>query len=337
MDKVDRYVYAVVSLVPRENREDIERELRALINEMIKKYPLEESESSKVEKVLLELGDPEALAEKYIPEKRYLIGPKYFRKYIFVLKIVLGAVFIGLTISMGLESAFSFEKGFGSIISNYMSTLISGLAQGFVWVTVVFAIIEYKKVDLNDEEPKKKWNLKDLNRIAVDKSAIPVSSAIFGMIFSAIFILLLYFSPEIFAAYVPGQGGGLDRIPLFNIEALSQYNVFILGIFLAGAAKEIVKLVYRRWTIQSSILYCLFNIALMILTIVVFFNLKVWNPNFLTELIKDLNLEAGGGLNPVQLWRQITSGIIVLFLAGNIIDMASTLYKAVKYNFTASM
>jgi hypothetical protein len=333
MEIVDRYVHAVLARLPKEQRMNIERELRALIDDMIKKHSQDESELSKAEKVLLELGNPEVLAEKYMNKGRFLIGPRYYNLYILLLKIVLGAVFLGISISAGFGSTFSPERGFHSVVFGYLSTLTSGLAQGFVWVTLIFALIEYRGIDLSaDSDFKKQWSLKDLPKAKGDKADIPVINPILGIVFSSIFIMILYFAPQFFAAYIPLQNGRLVRIPFFISTALSQYKALIMVLFLATIAKETVKLIYRRWTIRSSIMYSLLNIVALILTIVVFSNPNVWNSDFFSQLAIHLNIGVNSNINTSLLWRQILNGGIVVLLAGNVIDIATSIYKGVKYN-----
>ncbi|HOV26477.1 MAG TPA: hypothetical protein PK566_09005 [Pseudobacteroides sp.] len=82
MDLINRYVYAVTKSLPEKQREDIEKELRTLIDDMIEENDEPVSYEKKVEKVLLELGDPEKLADNYRGSKRYFIGPKFYEKYL---------------------------------------------------------------------------------------------------------------------------------------------------------------------------------------------------------------------------------------------------------------
>ncbi|HLR66794.1 MAG TPA: hypothetical protein VK105_06585, partial [Virgibacillus sp.] len=90
MDLVDRYIYAVTQKLPQAQRRDIADELHGLIEDM-RDERAETSKTSEndIEEVLLELGNPRELADKYRGTKRYLIGPNIFDTYILILKIVL--------------------------------------------------------------------------------------------------------------------------------------------------------------------------------------------------------------------------------------------------------
>ena len=61
-DIIDRYIYDVVRRLPPNQRQDIERELRSLIEDMLESGP----ENRNVEDVLKELGNPLDLARQYL-------------------------------------------------------------------------------------------------------------------------------------------------------------------------------------------------------------------------------------------------------------------------------
>lgn len=67
MDLIKRYVYAVTKELPESQREEIRLELTSLIEDMVQ----ERGEGS-VESILLELGDPKRLAEKYREKPKYI-------------------------------------------------------------------------------------------------------------------------------------------------------------------------------------------------------------------------------------------------------------------------
>ncbi len=53
--------------------------------------------------MLTDLGDPKKFANQYRDKERYLIGPKYFEKYVMVMKIVMLSIFIGLSLVHGFS------------------------------------------------------------------------------------------------------------------------------------------------------------------------------------------------------------------------------------------
>ena len=82
---IDRYIYDVTRRLPKNQRQDIDAELRGLIEDMVEERS-PQPEKSDLEAVLTELGRPSALAAKYRGSKRFLIGPELFDVYFLVLK-----------------------------------------------------------------------------------------------------------------------------------------------------------------------------------------------------------------------------------------------------------
>lgn len=327
MEIIDRYVYAVVSKLPGKQREDIDREIRTLIDDMMEKYPDEELELNKAKKVLLELGDPNVLAENFIDRKRYLIGPKNFDKYIFVLKIVLGAVFLGISIAVGIEAIFSNDDNILSTIIGYFATLFSALMQAFSWVTLIFAISEYNGIDLNDAMDKEMpWSLKDLPVIPNKKAMISPIEAIAGIVFSTIFMLVLYFVPQIFAVYIEEANNIYVSIPFFNMDALGGYKNLIIIMFIMAIGKEILKLIYGRWNLKLAISHSILSMVSLIIFLIIFCDPNIWNPTAVITLNKYINLGS------VFDWKQLSNGFIIFVIIINIIDIVSAIYKGVNYN-----
>lgn len=220
---IDRYVYAVIKELPSKQRGDIEKELRSLIGDMVEEYQGEVSYEKKVEKVLLDLGDPKVLADNYRGSKKYLIGPESYDTYIFVLKAVALALFLAITIANVIGGVFlptqnpieGFIEGFGE----YFSSLFSALAQGFVWVTLIFAIAERRGVKLRDKSEDSEWSLSKLSEIPQKESLISRWESVFSIIFLTVFVCVVWFSPQLLGAYTFKEGVEDSLIPMFNLEA----------------------------------------------------------------------------------------------------------------------
>src|SRR5690625_2955474 len=144
---IDRYIYAVTRELPRKHHNEIASELRTLIDDMIEGMDNHFSEEEKIEYVLRDLGNPKELAARYRGRERYLIGPNYYDKYILVMKIVIIAIFIGISIGTGFGVVFNVTN-ISEIIWNYIGTLFSGILHGTAWVTGIFALLEYNQVSV---------------------------------------------------------------------------------------------------------------------------------------------------------------------------------------------
>ena len=108
---IDRYVYAVTRRLPARLRNDIDKELHSLIEDMLEaRCDGLMPEERDVRVVLTELGTPSELAAKYMPEGRdHLIGPAYYSNYKIVTGNVIASVDFGLIIS-GYFSIFTSTK-----------------------------------------------------------------------------------------------------------------------------------------------------------------------------------------------------------------------------------
>lgn len=316
MDIVKRYIYAVVRHLPEKDKKEVEKELIVLIEEMMEEYPEEKDEVEKARLVLEKLGNPEKLADKYRGRERYLIGPRLFNKYLCILKMVLLAIFIGITVASLIGGIIS-KDGVESILLGYMSTLFQAILQGAAWVTIVFAIMEYQNVDLDSEFG---WSLKDLPVIPNKKAVISKCESVVALVFTTIFFSILYFAPELIGIFY-GKGGEVVNIPLFNTEILSGYRILLICILVIEIIQESLKLVWGVWNSKRAIISSVGTLASISLTIMVFSNMNIWNVKVGQMLFKYTGIEMATAV-------RTTLFIVVIFA---VIDMASTLYKGFRH------
>lgn len=326
MKLIEHYVYAVVSKLPEKQRDDIAEEIKTLIDDMKDKYANEVDEEKKVEKVLLELGDPNLLAEEYLDQKRYLIGPKNFNKYVFVLKIVLSSVVLAITIASLVEGIFISKDNFALDVSSYISRLISGSLQGFTWVTIIFASLEYQGI-VFEPNKEKTWDLKNLSPIPHKKAVISKTESIVSIIFISIFTIILYFYPSIFGAYIT-ENNKMKVITILNLENWDKFKILIIGLFLIGITREMLKLIYGKWDLRLAIYYSSLTISSMILFIITFSNTAIWNANFGREVAELMNLDVNFTLST----QKSISIFIMIVILINLIEIVTVMYKGIKYN-----
>jgi hypothetical protein len=330
MQIIDRYVYAVVRNLPQSQRWEVERKVRAAIEDKLTKYLDIYDEKQRVEKVLSELGEPSALAEKYIDHKGFIIGPKNYYNYMIVLKIVLGCTLLVISIEYVLRFVFS-TGGIElfKLIFRYISSLLSGSVQGFIWVTIVFLIFDYIgfKTGKNSVDGKT-WSLANLPEIPEKKALIPKGESIFSIVFSTIFIMVVYFAPQYLSIYIKGNDSHYSIIPLFNLEVLNTCKFLLLAIFLTTLLKETLKLIAGRWNLSISLAVIALDTAALILTLIIFRNPEIFNSSLPTAFasLGNLQIEAETG------WHIFKEWFFVIFIFGYGIDALVTLYKGIKYS-----
>jgi hypothetical protein len=327
---VDRYVYAVIRNLPQSQREEVERKVRAVIDEKMTQNNGEFSYEQKLEKVLAELGEPSALAEKFIDHKGFIIGPRNYYNYMLVLKIVIGCTLLVVSIEYVLKLIFS-PGGFDfiKIVFRYLSGLLSGAVQGFIWVTIVFLIFDYIgfKADKNSVKGKP-WSLSNLPELPEKKALIPKSESIFSIVFSTLFIMVVYFAPQYLSVYIPDSNSHYTITPIFDLEVLSSFRPLLFAIFLITLIKEVLKLISGRWGLRLGLAVTGLNAAALILTLIIFRNTAIFNSSLpaVFDSFANLKVEAESG------WVIFKEWFFIVFIVGYGIDTLVALIKGIKYS-----
>lgn len=329
---IDRYIYAVTQKLPVNQRKDISIELRGLIEDMLEERMQEtDSQEKLVKEILLELGHPKKLANKYRGTKRYVIGPEIFDTYLLVLKIVLICVAGGIGISFIVQTAMEPTN----ILSHFIDMIVSivtGIPMAFGWTTFSFAMVDLfgtgQPIDLGTEN---EWDPADLPEVPEKKRQIPRGDSIAGIVFYTIMLVFLSFSSDYFGIWT-FQEGFSGVIPFLNEQTYTTYLLFIILIFGVGILKEVLKLVSGKWTYKLATYIFFINIVSIIATLILITRPDFWNPEFMDELVQRgmliVNSEAYNVIT--KIWDQLTFWLLILLLVGLIIDALVGFLKARK-------
>lgn len=325
METIERYIYAVTQKLPHSQRDDIAKELRSLIEDMLEERVQDgQGIEEHVEEVLLELGEPRKLAEKYRESKRYLIGPELFDPYMMVLKIAListGAVIgVGFIINIILDPPSILQSFISCIIS-----LVTGLPMAYGWTTFVFAMIQFsaeKELNKTTKKIKQGWAPSDLPAIPDPKGQVKRGEAITGIVILIILLVIFGFSHEYFGVWFFEDGKFRKVIPIFNEELYGYYFFFIVLMFGFGIIKECVKLIYGRWTMKLVLFTTIVNIISCIGLLFIIAEPAIWNPNFMNQLIENGLISSGSeAYNVVKvIWEKTTIWLFILWLLAIVWD-----------------
>lgn len=167
---VDRYVLTALRRVPEQQRADIDRELRASIADAVEaRVDGGETYDAAVEQALLELGDPDRLADRYADRLAYLIGPELFgvwrRLVTMLFTIVLPIILTVYVVAQIIDGA-----SIGEIIGGGIGALMTATAHLAFWPTLVFAVIE--RTGLGRAELGLTWRPENLPKYE-DRRAVP--------------------------------------------------------------------------------------------------------------------------------------------------------------------
>jgi hypothetical protein len=290
MKLIDRYVFAVTEHLPEDIREDVGKELRANIEDMLPENATEQE----VYQVLEELGSPWKLANEYNPRKRYLIGPGYYDKYISTLKMVIGIcilVFIGIAALTWVIEAPADQALTGNIAKlteDLISAVFTGAFQGAFWVTLVFIILERSGVESGYVPfTNKKWTPDDLPEVPTNKNQkISRGETVFSMCCTILFTALIYFQPQLIALYMKAADGSVKATPLFEVEHLQSYMLIILLLAIIELAIFIWKYLAGSWNIPLAIGNAVNNVAVCVLLVVMLGDNALWNADFFSTFAK---------------------------------------------------
>lgn len=341
---MERYIYEVVSKLPKNQREEITLELRELIGDMAEEKTMDEA--------LSELGDPRVFARKYKGDHRYLIGPEYYDNYITILKIVL-PILAGLSVAAGVVqmiigsgNGIDTSNGVGDAVTGIVNTttdifgittgsILESLIGAFGVITFIFAVMERNNVKMNTAKKKGTtgWTPGSLQPIPSHKAVIKKADCIVSMAFNLIFGVLLVFAPRVFSAYYFQDGKLVKMIPIFNVEYWNITAVLFAIVFILGFMDEVVKLIkgcYCKIVLASGIISGIINLAI---TAVIFKALPLFNSKFFEQSADVFGVDKKNELDVLNKLDSAHANNILFALFAVIIcaEMGITIYKSVIY------
>lgn len=331
MNLIDRYVYTVLRHIPVAQKEDIEKEIRSMIADMLQEKvkertgatgPIPDIEhtasAEDIGNVLVSLGDPADLARKFAGSGKYVIGPALYDTYWLVLRIVLIAVGIGLLIARSIQVVTDSLTDGWSILAGYLS-IYQGLLSAFAMVTLIFILIEHfggEEVSAELKTEKKAWKLDDLPEIPQDKLRIKRGDPIAAIIFTLIFLAIINVSPQLFGFYQQTDSG--MNIIGFLGEGFRTFLVWINLSLIIGLVLEAVKLAYARWTFFLIVSSLGKNILSLVVGLMVVRHPLFISPDFVAAINEFL---AKNNVAVTVVWQNyLVTGFTVLIVFGFVVE-----------------
>ncbi len=324
-DMIKRYIYQVTKHLTR-NRKDIEDELRTLIDDMLEDRTHGSTVTNEdIDAILNELGNPAEMADKYRSINHSLIGPELFPRYLFLLKIVLGATLFGMCAVTVLDFVTNSGYVWNDLLSNLISNIISGLMSAFASVTIIFAIFEWRGIKLKElTEP---WVVSSLPPIPVKEASISIAEPIIGIIFTIVVTILFIMAPQLLGVYFVSNGN-TTTISIFNLEMLPAVRPLILIVLGLGVLKHFWELAERKYTLRYGIFTTIINTISILLVMIIFTRFEIWNPNFADQVNTIFNLSYS---KTEIAWDKITSAFVFILVFSYLLDTGVTLFKSIKY------
>lgn len=252
MNLIDRYVSEVGKNLPLLNgREDIEKELKSTLEDMLEDRMQNSGrvrdEALEIE-VLKEYGSPQKVAQTYNPHP-YLIGPKLFPFFLFVLKIVLTVVVSVMLVLAGIQAVTDtpfMGADFVKIIGQGLGSALSAAIAAFGNVVLVFVILERvlpdKEIGSFDDE--KDWDPASLAK-EPDPDSVSRFELITEIVFTFVALAILNIYPQWLGMFF-FTGDEQVFIPMFT-EKFFQFVPWINVVLVAEILLDIFLLRNAIW------------------------------------------------------------------------------------------
>ena len=338
MKLIDHYVAEVGRRLPLvKGRVDIEKELRSTLEDMLedraRKAGRPADEAMEIE-LLKEYGAPDKVAATYNPQP-YLIGPRMFPTFIMVLKIVIAAVALAMTIVTGIGittvSPISVPN-IANIIGEGLGGFVSAVIAAFGNVVLIFAIIERvapaSKFNMDEE---KEWDPASLMKEPEPNDVKPWEP-ILAIVFTFIVLSIFNFNPQLIGIYT-FSGGKWTVIPILS-EAFFRWMPLINTAWIAEIILNGMLLRVGRWQPSTR----LFSIVIKAFQIVIGYFL-ITGPSIITFTSETLKSIEGFDPEAAQILgtmaQQGTQGIIALIMFLTAIDIIKSVYKLITQRTSA--
>ena len=321
MNLIEIYINQVIKNLPIAEREEIKKDLNADILNML---PDDHTEND-IRKVLIQLGDPQILADEYRNKKRYLIGPRLFDGYLKLLRIVLPIVAVIGAVIFILDSIFDNQNiNLVELFAGSLASLMQAALTAFAGITIIFAVFEHNNV--SSPFKKKQWTVDDLKISDIVVKPISRAEGIASIVFSIIFLMILYFSPQLIGWYFI-DNDIVMTIPLFDLDVLQHFMPLIVLSLLFSIITATLKIISGYWNIKLAFVNLINNFFSAIVWIMIFTNQNVFNAAIFEKLssVLDISLIRITGLFGIGI-----KVLIALIAIGLIADSISGFKKSIK-------
>lgn len=279
-----RYIEATVKSLPAHLQQDVRDELSGSIADAIESHIEQGALPADAEKaVLLELGDPSALAAGYADRPLHLIGPKYYLTWQRLLKILIVVIPLcaagGTAIAKGLAGSSTIDVLLGAA-----GIALTTAVHVAFWVTVVFVILERTGTDLD---------------LAWDPEQLPDPEAPSGGRVELGFelgFLALGAGALLWDRFIGLFRPGNETVSILNPGLWPWVISALLVILAVQAALAIAVHVKGRWTLSLAVINTVIALAFAAIVLTLISRGELINPEFVDRALtpNNVNIDADG-------------------------------------------
>ncbi len=328
MKLVDLYLDDIKHHLPPHDRDDILKEIRSNLMDMIEDQnpnPEKEPDQALVKDVLNKFGAPREVALQY-GAKNYLIGPRFFPIYLQVLKIVLivVAAFSVLFLTIALISQAEMAGGVIETIAEMVGGTFSSLFTAFGIVTLIFAGIERTTSEDIKIKPEKTWSVDDLiEKAPVER--VKIAELTFEITLTIIFLVVINFFQDKIGIYYLAEKGWVGT-PILN-KNFQNYLPWISAFQILGIGLNLYLIRTGFWDKFAAIAKIVINVLQMALLAVM-----IAGPGILTidptawhAISFDFGLTAAEMTSKLNFGMDIIWGLAIF---GLVVDSIKRLYNS---------
>ncbi|TDE89468.1 hypothetical protein EXU48_20065 [Occultella glacieicola] len=235
----DRYLFAATRSVPEPQREELRREIAERIADATDaRLQAGDDREAAEHAVLVELGDPDALAAAYSDRPLQLIGPAHYllwrRLLKLLLAIVLPAAAFGYALAQMIDGA-----SFGDIIGGLVVVLIMVTVHLAFWTTLVFAIIDR----LSGGRSVLEWTPDQLPALTEPPRNQMLVDYVANVVMVVIAAALILVGPRL----VPSPDGG-ESVPFLEPATWAWLSWYLLALLAVHLLFWTVLFRHGRWS-----------------------------------------------------------------------------------------
>ena len=148
-----------------------------------------------------------------------------------------------------------------------------------------------------------------------------------GILFSVLFFVLFTFSINLIGVHRFDENS--IAIPVFEQAAFAKYLPLIWLLTAFSIFNEARKLITRKWTPQIAVMHVIFNVASVIVTVILFSDMTIWNPTFMDQLVQAGFVTPGDEAYETvkSIWDRSRDGLIYVIVVITLIDTVSVVMK----------
>lgn len=302
----DRYVRATVADLDEAQRADVERELRATIEDMVEARADAGEPPAEAERaVLTELGDPMRLAAGYSGRTLHLIGPGVYPHWVRLTRLLLAIIVplaaLGHVVARLLTDAVVTD-GIGAVAADTVGLALTTALHVVFWTTLVFAVIERT----SGSAELGAWDPDQLPESGEGRVGIAETAG--SLVLLALVALALVWQQT--SSPVRPDG---TPVPVLDPALWSGWLPLLLGVLAAQAVLVVAVSRAGHWTRRSAAVGATLDLAFAVPLLLLLRADRLFNPAFVEEMVRrgwqdaerDLTVSASIGIVIVLVWSLV--------------------------------